>query len=406
MQISFLGKVALAFFLSSLRCWAVLQPEVVPDGQETREPFYYTGGVEVDIPSGSGSPWISFASGAVAGHARLVLSCAHLNYEDGFGWIGAGTTRWFLQWNRSDMPSTLGQTGLTLSGFYRFDGYAPLADADGFSGTYRPATFAKDYTVHYHVSANTANGFFAPLVEEGSPFLLGKSTPRKPLWKTITGYPSDQYYAGDPGEYRMHATPSFTNKARVDFGPYLAINGVVTYGGNSGGPIWGWTNGRWAHLGVLVSSDDFSSVGVTANHAQGMGLILAALRNQFPSSPVWQNEVPVNAIGNIPDAGTLTRTFVVSNMLGVLQEVRLDLQIRHARRGDLQITLTSPQNRTITLFKSAPVKQASPTNLSTNRLVFGFDGQKANGAWKLSIKDAYRSRVGTLDAATLYLTTR
>ena len=401
-----LKNAALVLLASSLGGWAVLEPQVVPMGEETSEPLYYTGGVEVDIPRSNGSSYASFASGAVAGHPRMVLSCAHLNYEDEFGWIGAGTTRWFLQWNQSGKPKTLGATGLTLTGFYRFDGYAALADADARSGDNRPATYAQDYTVHYHVSANTANGFSAPLMENGSAFLLGKSTSRKPLWKNITGYPSGQYDSGDPGEYRLHETPNFTNPARVSFGPYLWINGVTSYGGNSGGPIWGWTNNRWAHFGVVVSSDRSAGLGVTANHALGMGLIFAALTNQFPNSPVWKNEVPVNAIGNIPDASTLTRTFAVTNMLGVLQGVRLDLQIRHARRGDLQITLTSPQNRTVTLTRSLPVSKASPAHLNTNLVVAGFSGQKANGVWKLSIKDAYRTCTGTLDAATLHLTTR
>jgi len=401
-----LKNAALVLLASSLGGWAVLEPQVVPDGDETYEPLYYTGGVEVDIPLGGGGVWTSFASGGVAGHPRMVLSCAHLNYEDGFGWIGAGTTRWFLQWNRPGKPSDLGETGLTLTGFYRFNGYATLADADALSGNIRPVTFSKDYTVHYHASSNTANGFFAPLVEESSPFLLAKSTARKPSWKMISGYPSGQYNPGDPGEYHMHETASFTNKASVAFGPYMEITGVTTYGGNSGGPLWGWTNGRWAHLGVVVSSDDTTFFGATANHALGMGLIFSALRNQFPNSPIWKNEVPVNAIGNIPDASTLTRTFAVTNMLGVIQEVKLDLQIRHPRRGDLLITLTSPKNKVVTVYRTVSLKQASPSHLSTNRVVFGFDGQTANGVWRLSIKDAYKTRTGTLDAATLHLTTR
>ena len=97
-------------------------------------------------------------------------------------------------------------------------------------------------------------------MENGSAFLLGKSTSRKPLWKNITGYPSGQYDSGDPGEYRLHETPNFTNPARVSFGPYLWINGVTSYGGNSGGPIWGWTNNRWAHFGVVVSNELISTI--------------------------------------------------------------------------------------------------------------------------------------------------
>jgi len=157
---------------------------------------------------------------------------------------------------------------------------------------------------------------------------------------------------------------------------------------------------------VLVSSDDTTGAGFVANHALGTGLIFSALRNQFLDSPVWKNEVPVSGTGNIPDAATLVRTFTVSNMLGTIDSVALNLQIRHPRRGDLMVTLTSPRNRTVTVFSTVPIQQSTPAHLATNRLVFGFSGNQPNGVWKLGIKDAYRTRSGTLDAATLSLTTR
>ena len=74
-----LKNAAVALLASSLGGWAVLKPQVVPDGEETSDALKYTGGVEVDIPLGGGGVWTLFASGAVAGHPRMVLSCAHLN---------------------------------------------------------------------------------------------------------------------------------------------------------------------------------------------------------------------------------------------------------------------------------------------------------------------------------------
>jgi len=398
--VSFIRLTGTILGLGCYASWAVIVPEVVPAGDETY-PLYYTGGIEVDY-----SGWTAFASGAVAGHPRMVIGCAHLNYEPGVGWLSAGTTRWFHMWNRNGKPKDLGESGLTLSGYYKFSGYATFADSDPDPDFPGAATFSRDYVIHYHAAANTANGYFAPLMEESSSFLLAKSAVRKPIWKMISGYPSDQYNPGDPGEYRMHETVSFTNRGSVRFGPYLWISGVTSYGGNSGGPLWGWTNGRWGHTGVLVSSDDTTGAGFVANHALGTGLIFSALRNQFPDSPVWKNEVPVSGTGNIPDAATLVRTFTVSNMLGTIDSVALNLQIRHPRRGDLMVTLTSPRNRTVTVFSTVPIRQSTPAHLATNRLVFGFSGNQPNGVWKLGIKDAYRTRSGTLDAATLSLTTR
>jgi subtilisin-like proprotein convertase family protein len=399
--VSFIRLTGTILGLGCYASWAVIVPEVVPAGDETYDPLYYTGGIEVDYLGRT-----YFASGAVAGHPRMVIGCAHLNYEPGVGWFSAGTTRWFHMWNRNGKPKDLGESGLTLSGYYKFSGYATFADSDPDPDFPGAATFSRDYVIHYHAAANTANGYFAPLMEESSSFLLAKSAVRKPIWKMISGYPSDQYNPGDPGEYRMHETVSFTNRGSVMFGPYLWISGVTSYGGNSGGPLWGWTNGRWGHTGVLVSSDDTTGAGFVANHALGTGLIFSALRNQFPDSSVWKNEVPVSGTGNIPDAATLVRTFTVSNMLGTIDSVALNLQIRHPRRGDLMVTLTSPRNRTVTVFSTVPIRQSTPAHLATNRLVFGFSGNQPNGVWKLGIKDAYRTRSGTLDAATLSLTTR
>ena len=96
--------VLILFLLQGTELFAVIEPTVVPQGSETYEPLYYTGVIENDVPYGDGTSWISVASGAVAGHPRMVLSCAHLNYEKRIGWYGVGSTRWFLQWNQSAKP--------------------------------------------------------------------------------------------------------------------------------------------------------------------------------------------------------------------------------------------------------------------------------------------------------------
>jgi len=400
--------VLLSFFLQGSWVFAVIEPTVVPQGDETYEPLYYTGVIENDVPYGDGTSWISVASGAVAGHPRMVLSCAHLNHKKRIGWYGVGSTRWFLQWNQSGKPSIVGASGLTLSGFYRFNGYASLIEALPGSEYYSSGAFAKDYVVHYHVSRNTANGYFAPLLEAGADFLLSASTAKTPFIKKISGYPSGQYQTGDPSNfrYRMHETVPFQNKATVSFWPYLDIKGVTTFGGNSGGPIWGWVKGRWAHTGVVVSSDDTTMVGVVANHPSGMSLIFSALQDQFPDSPVFRNTVAVSGVDAIPDAGTITKSFTVANMLGSVQSIKLNLNIEHPRQGDLVITLRSPENKTVTVLKSVPIAKASRKNLIGTLNVFGFSSSVPNGTWTLTIKDVYRTRTGTVLAAGMDITTR
>ena len=181
---------------------------------------------------------------------------------------------------------------------------------------------------------------------------------------------------------------------------------MTTYGGNSGGAIWGWVKGRWAHTGVVVSSDSKTMVGVVANHPEGMSLIFSALQDQFPDSPVFRNTVAISGVGAIPDAGSLTKTFTVANMLGRAQSVKLNFYIKHPRRGDLLITLRSPRNRTLTVLQSVSIKKSSPANLSASLNVNGFSGADPNGTWTLTIKDVYKTRVGTLLAAGMDITTR
>jgi hypothetical protein len=392
--------VLFLFFLQRSLVFAVIEPTVVPQGSELDDPLYYTGAIEADF--GNGTSLVAFGSGAVAEHPRIVLSCAHLNYTKEIGWFGVGATRWFLHWNQSDSPSNVGASGLTMSGFYRFNKYASLRDADPNASSSRNVTFAQDYVVHYHVSQNTANGYFAPLLDSGAEFLVKNS-----FMKKISGYPIDQYSSGDPLNYqfRMHETVAFANKATVGYGPYMMINGVTSYRGNSGGPIWGWIKGRWVHAGVVVGVGK-TSLGVVGNHPSGMNLIFSALKDQFPDSPIYQNSFAASGVGDIPDAGTLTKTFTVANIVGRTQSIQLNLNIQHPRRGDLVITLRSPEGRTVTVLQSVPIAKPSRTNLIGTLDVFGYKSSDPYGTWTLTIKDVYRTKTGTLLAAGMDITTQ
>jgi subtilisin-like proprotein convertase family protein len=284
-----------------------------------------------------------------------------------------------------------------------------LKEADPEAKSSSNKTFSKDYVVHYHVSQNTANGYFAPLLEAGAAFLMPAKKVKASFLKKITGYPSDQYSSGDPLKYRyrMHETVPFNNKATVGFDSYLNITGVTTYGGNSGGPIWGWVNRRWAHAGVVVSSNGKTSVGVVANHPSGMGLIFSALQDQFPDSPVFQNSVSVSGVGAIPDAGTLTKTFTVANMLGRLKTIDLSLVAPHQRGGDLIVTVRSPSGKTVRLTTAVSTANSSSPNLTlSSKRVSGFSGLSPNGVWTLSVKDCYRKNTGSLQSASLQITTQ
>jgi subtilisin-like proprotein convertase family protein len=93
-------------------------------------------------------------------------------------------------------------------------------------------------------------------------------------------------------------------------------------------------------------------------------------------------------------------------MLGRTQSIKLNFYIKHPRRGDLVITLRSPQNKVVTVLQSVPVKNSSSANLSAILNVNGFSGADPNGTWTLTIKDVYRTKTGNLLAAGMDITTR
>jgi subtilisin-like proprotein convertase family protein len=112
-------------------------------------------------------------------------------------------------------------------------------------------------------------------------------------------------------------------------------------------------------------------------------------------------------VGAIPDAGTLTKTFTVANMLGRLKTINLSLVAPHQRGGDLIVTLRSPSGKTVRLTTAVSPPRSTPRNLTlSSKLVSGFSGLSPNGAWTLSIKDCYRKNTGSLQSASLQITTQ
>jgi len=358
-------------------------------------PYIYTGMVRADGFT---------ASGSAAIHPRFVLGCAHLNFRDSDAtWVPAGSILWFWKRNLGSYPPD--GEGMLLTGYYYFSNYQTSFNQYGDSDA---RTYQSDFVVNYSATQDTAGGLAAGWVEDGvMPLTKGK------LNKIISGYPSSRYVSGDPDRYRMHTT-DLSQDFRVSRGNYLTLSGSETGRGNSGGPVWVWIRNSWAFAGVVVSGSQRaqdqgrSLIGVYALNKSGMGLVLAAARDAGGSTSLTQKTFSMAGVpAAIQDQGALGRTFTASGMVGVIQEVKINLAVRHQRQGDLIVTLRSPSGKTVTLLSAVAKNKSSGPHLSWSRRgVSGFGGLSANGTWSLAVRDSYRQHTGTLQSASLEITTR
>jgi V8-like Glu-specific endopeptidase len=359
-----------------------------------RFPYLYTGLIETE------GGYIG--SGSVAVHPKLVLGCAHMNYGDNGAWLPARAIRWFWKWNQGNYPEY--SDGMILTGYYYFSSYKTNVRKYGMDDS---LTFQFDFVANYSATQNTAGGYAGGWVEDGKQYLTTGG-----FNKLISGYPAGRYNEGDPNEHRMHST-EFSDNMDVSWENYLGLDGVETGPGNSGGPVWVWRNGEWAFAGVLVSGTEYlynqwSSIGVCSLNKQGWGLITSALRRTGSTGDLLKKTVPLeNVPVAIPDQSSVSCTFTVSGLVGVIQGVKLNLAINHARQGDLAVTLRSPSGKTVTLLSAVVKKKSSRINLIlSSKKVSGFTNLSPNGVWTLTVRDSYQRDVGSLQSGSLEITTR
>lgn len=372
-------------------------PSPVAILSEDDAPYKFTGIVESDMGTGSGS---------VAIHPKFVIGCAHVNYDDNnFEWLS--DIRWHWKWNGLGFPPG---PGLLMDGQYDFSSYSKNVKKSRY-GMSDPSSYNYDFVVNFNTSTDTAGGEYADWIEKGNSYLQTAATP-----KLITGYPAGRYLDGDPDEYRMHETGAFSGKfisQNSKFTDYLGINGIETGPGNSGGPIWGRKDDEWALAGVLVSGSEvadegYSFAGVYAIGKNAWGRITSALGTVGALPGQLNGSFPVASVpAATNDSGTILKKFTVSGLVGFVDAMTIDLVINHNRRSDLRVELRSPSGVTLTLFNLGSRRGSSPRNLVCNaKKISGFRGFPANGVWILSVKDAYPGNTGTLVSASLNVTTR
>lgn len=153
-----------------------------------------------------------------------------------------------------------------------------------------------------------------------------------------------------------------------------------------------------------------NSAGYHFNHEYGAGLINALAAVTLASS--WTNLGPqvthqTSLTGlpvSIPDnnATGVSRTFTVPGTVSMrVEHATLHVAATHGRRGDLEITLTSPFGTASKLF----VNHGNDTNLNLDWTFSSVRhwGESAAGDWTVKITDLFAGTTGTLTGATLTL---
>ena len=250
--------LSLAALLGATSARAVITPTIIPQAEMNKPALheFVTGVIVTSLPGNM----VTYGTGSVIAHPKVVLTCAHVSATNG-QWLPAGNLRFTARHHAAAAPAT----GITFRGFYRYDTYSTAVRSRGSSS---PDAYNWDMITGFAYT-NFANGYAAGHWATGADAVLKDYN----TWKKTTGYPVEKtknFY-----QYRIN---SFLASFKQTLGAYYTLSGVTSYGGNSGGPVWAWhpASKNWYVAGVFVSSDRLSMMGVRIVDANGNALLNAA----------------------------------------------------------------------------------------------------------------------------------
>jgi len=170
------------------------------------------------------------------------------------------------------------------------------------------------------------------------------------------------------------------------------------------GSLTGYEKYDWSYNGA----DNWNGGGMHFSNDYGFGLVdaLAAVRlaESWTLSGTSANEVKVGVSATvnraIPDNGSTTFQLAIPENIRI-DHVELTVDIAHPYRGDLTITLTSPDG-TISIVMDRPLNGSD----SGDNLLFRFGsnafwGENSAGTWTVTITDANGGNVGTVYSLSL-----
>ena len=243
--------------LSATNASAVVTPDRMTNSNIVYEPTIV--GVTGIVRRFEGGRAVSVSSAAVVSHPKVLLTCAHASYKNGL-WVPAATLSFTAAHHAAGLPAA----GIAPRGYFKFSGYA---SANNKGGMTLPA-LNMDMVAAYAYT-NFAGGRYAGYWSSGATTVLTSNK----YWKKCIGYPGAHF-----GNYFMYCCGPFIVPTQQVYGAYYKATGATTYGGNSGGPVFGYDQAgqNWYVAGVQLSSDNSTWMGIRALDADGIKMLNAA----------------------------------------------------------------------------------------------------------------------------------
>lgn len=258
------------------------------------------------------------------------------------------------------------------------------------------------------VTATNSNGGQASYAEPGANLIVSAPSSgggQQVTTTDLTGSNGLNSASGSAGDYAT----TFTGTSAAT--PLVAGVAALMLEKN---PALGWRDVqeiliRSAYK-VAPEDADWSNnaAGLHFNHKFGAGLVDATAAVNLAAS--WVNlpaQISTTATTNglpvtIPDNSItgITRTFSVAEAVRV-EHATLRLSITHAKRRDLEISLTSPSGMVSRLSETSTRTGANFSNWTFNSVRHW--GETSTGTWRLSIADRTAGNTGVLTAAELKL---
>jgi len=173
-----------------------------------------------------------------------------------------------------------------------------------------------------------------------------------------------------------------------------------------GGPgsLTGSEKYDWSYNGA----SNWNGGGMHFSNDYGFGLVdaLAAVRlaESWTLTGTSANEIKVSISAamntTIPDNGSITFQLALSQDI-LIDHLELTVDILHANRGDLVITLTSPDGTTSILLNRPLNGNDTGDNLLFSFGSNAFWGELSAGTWTVTISDASGGNVGTVRSLNL-----